>query len=54
MKGELNKKFISFICSRYDFNMNGEKVSEIGQGVTILWLLTVGNLGVLRDTGLRS
>ena len=33
---------------------NSEKISEIGHGVTILWLLKVGNLGVLRHTGLRS
>ena len=45
---------MSFICSRYHFNVNSEKISEIGHGVTILWLLKVGNLGALRDTGLRS
>ena len=34
--------------------MKSEFMSEIGQGVTILWLLKVGNLGVLHDTALRS
>ena len=54
IKGELKKNFLSFIRSRYHFNINSEKISEIGHGVTILWLLKVGNLGALLDTGLRS
>ena len=50
LKGNIQKN-ISFICSRYHFNAKSEIISEIGQGVTILWLLKIGNLGVLRDTG---
>ena len=52
--GTKRKKFISFICSCYHFTVNSEKIFEIGHGVTILWLLKDGDLGALRDTGLRS
>ena len=55
LKGELNKKILFHLFVAAIISMSTvKKVLKSDMGFTILWLLKVGNLGVLRDTGLRS